>query len=96
MLLVYLVQLADHSEAKVRQFAMYVFEILSEVHLSSAQLTSSKNEFITIFSKGLNDSDTNVKVASLKAITAFLSSIEEQEVVIGFSPILELVLITVV
>jgi hypothetical protein len=36
MLLAYLVQLADHAESKVRQFAMYVFEILSEVHLSSA------------------------------------------------------------
>jgi hypothetical protein len=36
MLLAYLVQLADHAEPKVRQFAMYVFEILSEVHLTSA------------------------------------------------------------
>ena len=77
MLLAYLVQLADHTDPKVRQFAMYVFEILSEIHLSSAQLTSSKNDFITIFQKGLNDKDTNVKVASLKAITAFLSSIED-------------------
>jgi len=49
MLLAYLVQLADHQDGKVRQFAMYVFEILSEVHLSSAQLTGSKNEFMTIF-----------------------------------------------
>jgi hypothetical protein len=75
---------------------MYVFEVLSEIHLTSAQLTSSKNDFITIFQKGLNDKDTNVKVASLKAVTAFLSSIEEQEVVLGFSSILELVLLTVV
>lgn len=96
MLLAYLVQLADHNDAKVRQFAMYVFEVLSEIHLTSAQLTSSKNDFITIFQKGLNDKDTNVKVASLKAVTAFLSSIEEQEVVLGFSSILELVLLTVV
>ncbi len=55
MLLAYLVQLVDNSDPKVRQFAMYVFEILSEIHLTSAQLTSSKNEFITIFTKGLND-----------------------------------------
>jgi hypothetical protein len=36
MLLAYLVQLADHADPKVRQFAMYVFEVLSEIHLSSA------------------------------------------------------------
>ena len=96
MLLAYLVQLVDNTDPKVRQFAMYVFEILSEFHLTSAQLTSSRNEFITIFQKGLNDQDTNVKVASLKAVTAFLSSIEEQEVVLGFASILDIVLVTVV
>ena len=38
----------------------------------------------------------NVRVASLKAVTAFLSGIEDQEVVLGFSPILDVVLTTVV
>lgn len=51
---------------------------------------------MTIFQKGLNDKDMNVRVASLKAITAFLSGIEDQEVVLGFSPILDVVLTTVV
>ena len=37
-----------------------------------------------------------MRVASLKAITAFFSGIEEQEVVMGFAPVLPLLLNTVV
>jgi len=49
MLLAYLVQLSDNPEPKTRQFAMYVFEVLSEVHLTSQQLSAYKNDFMNIF-----------------------------------------------
>ena len=38
----YLVTLCNSESAKCRQFAMYVFEILSEMHLSSEELSSAK------------------------------------------------------
>jgi hypothetical protein len=37
-----------------------------------------------LFSNSLEDSETEVKVASLKAITSFLSSIDDEEVVLKY------------
>ena len=49
----YLVTLCSSESAKCRQFAMYVFEILSEMHLSSEELTQAKADFMTIFERAL-------------------------------------------
>jgi len=56
---------------------MYVFEVLSEVNINTEELSRDSAGFKTVFLKGLNDNDNNVRVASLKAITAFLSTIED-------------------
>jgi hypothetical protein len=49
-----------------------------------------------IFKKALEDSEVSVKVAALKAITAFVSSIDDQEIVLGFQTMMEPLLDTVV
>lgn len=38
----YLVPLCDSADVKSRQFALYAFEILSEMHLSAEELTNSR------------------------------------------------------
>ena len=42
----YLVTLCGSESVKCRQFAMYVFEILSEMHLSSEELAGAKGQFM--------------------------------------------------
>lgn len=49
----YLVTLCSSESAKCRQFAMYVFEILSEMHLSSEELSGAKAQFMQIFERAL-------------------------------------------
>lgn len=91
-LLTLLSQLMAQTLAKLRQFAMYCFEVLSELNLDLEKLSQQSEAFKQVFSQGLNDGDNNVRVASLKATTAFLSSIEDQTVVLKFVDILDLIL----
>ncbi len=51
----YLVSLCASESSKCRQFAMYVFEILSEMHLSSEELSGAKGQFMQIFERALQD-----------------------------------------
>jgi hypothetical protein len=74
---------------------MYGFEIMSELHLTSEQMAANKRDFSTIFVKALNDDSIHVQTAALKAITAFLSGIDDQDVVMEFEPILPLLIQTV-
>ena len=91
-----LVSYANSTAVKQRQFAMYSFEVLSDMHLSSEELTSNKKDFMNIFDKALQDSEVLVKVAALKAIAAFISAIDDQETVMEFAPVLPALLDTIV
>ena len=92
----YLVTLCSSDSAKCRQFAMYVFEILSEMHLSSEELQGAKSQFMQIFERALQDAEVVVRVAALKAISAFVSGINESEVALEFAPVLALLLDVIV
>lgn len=63
---------------------MYNFEILSEYHLSQELLVENSKDFIDLFQETLEDDNIEIKVASLKAITSFLSSIDEEEIVLKY------------
>lgn len=71
---------------------MYVFEVLSEINVNTEELQSQSGVYMQIFEKGLTDTDNNVRVASLKAVSAFLSSIEDQEIVMMFANTLSLII----
>lgn len=75
---------------------MYVFEVLADCHLTPEQLTAYKDSFIGVFTNSLSDRDAAIKVAALKAITAFFTSIDDSSVVIGYIEIIPLLLNTVV
>lgn len=92
----YLVTLCSNESAKCRQFAMYAFEILSEMHLSSEELSGAKGQFMQIFERALQDSEIAVRVAALKAISAFVSGIDDSSVAIEFAPVLALLLNVIV
>jgi hypothetical protein len=84
------------AEVKARQFAMYTFEVMSEVTLDAEQLSAAKDNFMQIFQKALSDDEVTVRVAALKAITAFCNGIDDADVVLGFAPIIPALLKTVV
>jgi len=75
---------------------MYVFEILSECHLTLEQLNADKGNFYSIFEKALSDTDTKVNVAALKATSSFLTSIEDEATLQVFQPLMQLILNTMV
>jgi hypothetical protein len=60
---------------------MYVFEILSECHLTPEQLSQYKDSFYSIFEQTLKDGDMKVRVAGLKASITFLNSITDEKIV---------------
>ena len=91
----FLAQETAQPQEKRRQFAMYGFEIMSELHLTEEQMTSNKKDFQAIFSKMLVDDSIHVRTSALKAITAFISGIDNQDVVMEFEPILGLLIDTV-
>lgn len=72
-------------QVKRKQFAMYNFEILAEYHLSQELIVEHSAAFLDRFSATLGDGDIHVQVAALKAISAFLSQIEETAVVLKYA-----------
>ena len=67
---------------------MYVLETLSEVELSSEELSGAKDQFTAIFSQALQDSEVQVRVAALQAVSAFLSGIDDTAIALSFAQIL--------
>lgn len=75
---------------------MYIFEVVSDCHLTHEQIISYKDSFMNIFAKTLTDRDIHVKVASLKATTAFLTSIDDSDLALQYVEIIPHMLNTVV
>jgi hypothetical protein len=75
---------------------MYLLENLAEFNLPVETLKAFSRQFMTIFYKALQDKEVKVKVAGLKATSKFLSSIEDQDLVVENSGIIEPILETVV
>ena len=65
VLLQSLVEWANSESSQSKQMAMYVFERLSECHLSTEQLEKHKESFFVIFQQSLKDTDMKVRVAAL-------------------------------
>ena len=83
-----LVAFAGAEQTKARQFSMYAFGILSDLELDGQELAANKNDFMQIFDRSIQDSDINVRVAAFKAISAFISGIDDSQVALGFAPVL--------
>ena len=76
---------SGNENANARDFSLYLFQILADVHLSNDLIYQQSNNFMTIFSKSFKDSEVRVKVRALQATTAFLTSIDETDLVMKYS-----------
>jgi len=56
---------------------MYGFEIMSDMSLKAEELVAAKGDFTAIFEKALGDAEVTVRIAALKAITAFVSGLQD-------------------
>lgn len=74
---------------KRKQFAMYNFEMLSEYHLSQDLIVKHSAEFLQLFTDTLQEEHIQIKVAALKAISCFLSSIDDEEVVLKYKSMMD-------
>lgn len=75
---------------------MYLIEVLADVHLPVELFKQYIKEFANIFVTGLSDQDVRVKVSTLKATSAFLTSLENKEDVKEFAPIIEPMINTII
>lgn len=80
----------------MKQFAMYNFEVLSEYHLTEEFIVQHSAEFIQLFTSSLQENNIHIKVASLKAISIFLSSIDDESEVLKYRSIMEGLLTVVI
>lgn len=87
-LLKLLVEWASADNTNSRVLAMYVFEVLADVHLTAEQLTTHKDSFMNLFSKSLTDREVSVRVAALKATTSFLTSIDDSDQVMQYAGVI--------
>lgn len=97
--LVSLLKATDGDQAelvKKKQFAMYNFEILSEYHLSQELIVAHSADFIQLFTQTLQENNIEIRVASLKAISIFLSSIDDEQEVMKYKGIMEGLLTVVI
>ena len=58
--------------------------MLAEYHLSQELIIENSAQFLELFANSLQEEKVAIKVASLKAITSFLSSIEDTDVVLKY------------
>ena len=75
---------AEESVVKGKQFAMYMFELLSEYHLPQEQIVQNSQQFMGLFSESLKDTNVKVRAATLKALSCFLTSIDEEDEVMKY------------
>ncbi len=85
--------LANHKELNLKLTLMYFIEIICEFAFDDKLLMTYSGVMETIFQAGLQDEESNqVKVASLKTLTIFLSSISEDQHVKKFEGVLSILL----
>ena len=80
-----------------RRFGIYMIEVLCDIGaIKEDMVEKSVNEFLGIFSKGLQDGDIQVKISSLKATTQFITTLENNILVLKFSSLTQLIIETLV
>lgn len=79
----------DETVIQGKELAMYMFELLAEYHLPQEQIVENSAHFMQLFSETLKDGNVRVRVATLKALTIFLSSVDDEEQVLKYSPMME-------
>ncbi|TDH65048.1 hypothetical protein CCR75_008975 [Bremia lactucae] len=82
--------LATHVDALLRVTAFDVLAQLAEY--ASDVLAAHKKSFLTLFTTSLNDENTEVQIASLKAVSAFLLTLEDKQELLAFAHLIRPIL----
>ena len=77
----------DQSNALSRKFAIFLIEVLCSLNAVKEEVLNqdSINNFLQIFSKGLEDQNIDVKVSALNCTTRFLTNIKEDNILLKFT-----------
>lgn len=62
-----------------------MFELLAEYHLPQELIVQNQDNFMNLFSESMKDTNPRVRVATLKALTTFITSIDDEEQVLKYS-----------
>jgi DNA primase len=62
-----------------------MFELLAEYHLPQELIVQNQENFMNLFSESMKDTNPRVRVATLKALTTFITSIDDEEQVLKYS-----------
>jgi DNA primase len=76
---------SDEIVIKSKEYAFYMFELLAEYHLPQELIVQNQENFMNLFSESMKDTNPRVRVATLKALTTFITSIDDEEQVLKYS-----------
>ena len=77
----------------IRQFAIFLLDATADLNLIKEEVViSSIDHFKDLFSKGLQDNDSKVRILTLKAATTLLSNIKQEKLVLEFSSLTKLII----
>ena len=86
----------NNNEPLARKFAIYIIEVLSDLLVFKNDLVKSNlNDFKSMFNKGLNDNDIQVKVTSIISLTQFIINLNDDSLIEEFSQLIDTLLISV-
>lgn len=81
-----IVALFNNENAVIRRVSIFLLDSIIDLNLIKEDLIQvSTNDFNALFSKGLKDEDTHVRILTLKATTSLLSSITNKSLVNQFT-----------
>ena len=87
-----IIELNNHENLSVRELAMYMLEILVDVHLPQDLAKENTDDFVQLFRRGLEDPELKVKIACLKATSSFITSLDDSEVALKFAELMDIIL----
>lgn len=91
-----IIEFSQHENAATRELAMYMLEILVDVHIPTELAKENIQHFKAIFKQGLEDKELKVRVASLKATSSFITSLDETDVALQLADLVNTILATVI
>ena len=81
-----IVNLFSNENVIIRRFAIFLLESICDLNLIKEEIIQiSYNDFKSLFSKGLDDNDSTVRILTLNATTSLLSSIKNKTLVLEFT-----------
>ena len=91
-----IIEFSQNENTATRELAMYMLEILVDVHIPTELAKENIHHFKAIFKQGLEDKELKVRVASLKATSSFITSLDETDVALQLADLVSTILTTVI